>query len=264
MKSDSSSVATYYDAVTRWFLRIGMTQRAGAIHRAIVLPELPGVSPDDTVHHLLMQVIAAHPLPRAVADLGCGVGASMRFVVQHVENVVQVSGITISAHQASLAVPALVAVASYEQLPYPAASLDVVWAIESFAHSMHPAQFFAEVARVLRPGGCCVICDDMLDVAHTSRMLDAFQRGWMVPNIAPLALHCQRATAVGLQLVLQRDLTPGMHIHALPTWLASALVSLLPWLEQSMLWRSMVGSMALQQCYKNGIMRYQFVVFQKQ
>lgn len=242
---------------------MGMTRRAGAIHRAIVLPELYQGSPDDTVHHLLMRVITDRPDVHAVADLGCGVGATMRYVLRQSASNMHVTGITISPVQAQVADDVTVAVASFEALPFAHETLDVVWAIESFAHSTQPEQFFTEVARVLASGGLCVVCDDMRVHATQSTMLAAFQRGWIVPNIDSLDVHCRRAAAAGLQLVSQIDLTAGMRIHALPSWLATLCVRLFPIEAQPMFVRSVLGSMALQQCYAAGIMQYQFVVFQK-
>ena len=57
MKSESSAVTAYYDAATRWFLRFGQTRRAGAIHRAVVLPDYAQLAPDDTVHALIVREI---------------------------------------------------------------------------------------------------------------------------------------------------------------------------------------------------------------
>jgi len=260
-------VAQYYDRLTKWFLRTGLTKRTGAIHRVVRLPPHIDIETTygDAVHALLVRELNALPALDAVADLGCGVGASMRAVAAAVATSTHVSGITISAIQAAHVPVGSVLVASFDALPYADASLNAVWAIESFAHARNPAYFFVEAARVLRPGGRCIICDDMRVSAHMSPYIHAFQQGWMVPNIATVEQHQHHAQGAGLVLCKRIDLTAGLTIRALPDWLAKWIVQLvLPRVSLSLFLRSMIGSMALQQCYQQQIMRYEFLVFEKQ
>jgi len=68
-----------------------------------------------------------------------------------------------------------------------------------------------------------------------------------------------------LVLCKRIDLTAGLTIRALPDWLAKWIVQhVLPRVSLSLFLRSMIGSMALQQCYQQQIMRYEFLVFEKQ
>lgn len=259
-------VAQYYDRLTKWFLRTGLTKRTGAIHRVVRLPAHTDIetTDGDAVHALLVRELNALPALDAVADLGCGVGASMRAVAKAVAASTHVSGITISAIQAAHVPVGSVLVASFDALPYADTSLNAVWAIESFAHARNPAQFFAEVARVLRPGGRCIICDDMRVSAQISPFVQAFQQGWMVPNIATVEQHQYHAHAAGMVLCNRIDLTAGLTIRALPGRLATWIVQqVLPRVSSSLFLRSMIGSMALQQCYQQQVMRYEFLVFEK-
>jgi len=259
-------VAHYYDRLTKLFLRAGLTKRTGAIHRVVRLPAQFDIeiADGDAVHALLVRELHALPTLDAVADLGCGVGASMRAVVAAVAPSTHVSGITISAFQAAQVSVGSVLVASFDELPYADASLDAVWAIESFAHARNPRQFFAEVARVLRPGGRCIICDDMRVSERTSPFIQAFQQGWMVPNIATVVHHQHHALDAGLTLCNRIDLSAGLRIRALPSWIASWIVDhALPRVWSSLFLRSMIGSMALQQCYQQQVMCYEFIVFEK-
>ncbi|MFM7677208.1 MAG: class I SAM-dependent methyltransferase, partial [Roseiflexaceae bacterium] len=242
-------------------------KRTGAIHRVVRLPAHIDIENHDadTVHAVLVRELHALPVLDAVADLGCGVGASMRAVVAAVAPTTHVSGITISAIQATHVPVGSVLVASFEALPYADASLNAVWAIESFAHAQNPALFFTEVARVLRPGGRCIICDDMRLFEHASPFIDAFQQGWMVPNIATVEQHQHHAHGAGLAVCNRIDLSAGLTIRALPSWVATWIVQrVLPLVVSSLFLRSMIGSMALQQCYQQQIMRYEFIVFEKQ
>ena len=264
--SHTVDVAHYYDRLTSLFQRAGFTKRTGAIHRVVkplVDLHLDGAT-QDTIHALVIRELSALPACDAVADLGCGVGASMQAVVMALTPSTHVSGITISPVQATTVQFGSVFVASFDALPYADASLAAVWAIESFAHCHNPARFFAEVARVLRPGGLCMICDDMLAPNHVSPFIAAFQNGWMVPNIATCDTHQQQATLAGLRLSKRIDLSDGLTIRALPDMLAQWIVdAVLPRVRTHLFLRSMIGSMALQQCYKHRAMRYEFVVFEK-
>lgn len=264
--SHTIDVAHYYDRLTALFQRAGFTKRTGAIHRVVKPPadlHLDGAT-QDTIHALVIRELSALPACDAVADLGCGVGASMHAVATGLTPSTHVSGITISPVQATYVQSGSVFVASFDALPYADASLAAVWAIESFAHCHNPAHFFAEVARVLRPGGLCIICDDMLAPNHVSPFIAAFQNGWMVPNIVTRDIHQQRANLAGLRLSTHIDLSDGLTIRALPDMLAQWIVdAVLPRVHTHLFLRSMIGSMALQQCYKHRAMRYEFVVFEK-
>ena len=262
--SKTNDVPAYYDRLTQLFLRFGITKRAGAIHRAVRLSEFPDISPDDTVHVLIADTLRQLPQCATVADLGCGVGASMVAVSRLLGDAVQCSGITISHAQAEVIRSHPVTVASYDNLPYADASLDAVWAIESFAHSHNPSRFFAEVARVLRPHGICIICDDMRTSTDDSVFVDVFKYGWMVPNVNTSMHHATHAHAHGLVLRTIRDLTPGVTIYALPTGVAQLFFAYLhKKLPRQMVVRSMLGSWALQQCYAAQQMAYQFIIFEK-
>ncbi len=263
--SNTNEVSSYYDKLTQVFLRYGQTKNAGAIHRAVRLPEYAHIRPEDTVHILIANELQRLASLTCVADLGCGVGASIHAVKRLLPASVQCSGITISHAQAALAKSLSVTVASYEELPYADAALDAVWAVESFAHSQRPERFFAEVTRVLRPGGLCIICDDMQTSTAPSLFVDAFSHGWMVPNIHPCEVHVERANSHNLRLRSRRDLTDGLTIFALPSVVAHRLLTLLHnKFADTMLIRSLLGSWALQQCYAERLMAYQFVVFEKQ
>lgn len=50
---------------------------------------------------------------------------------------------------------------NFEELPFEDASYDVVWSEDAFLHSSRRDKIFAEVARVLRPGGHFIFTDPM-------------------------------------------------------------------------------------------------------
>jgi hypothetical protein len=98
----------------------------------------------------------------------------------------------------------------------------------------------------------------------SSPMMRLFQYGWFAPNLVSSETHQQYAAIAGFRLRMVRDLTQGIHIRALPWWLAQFIGWCRSMWQGSTLLRSMVGSMALQQCLAAGSIRYKMMVFEKQ
>ncbi len=260
------AVINYYQRTTRWFLRFGLTRKTGSIHRALLLPGVAVGSPTDAIHVLIENQLCHLPAKSVVVDLGCGVGSALAFMRGTHPEWGLVWGITLSGVQADIASKNghLVVQGSFHNLPVKPASADAAWAIESFIHSDQPQQFFDEIGRYLRPGGILIICDDMAQNDVPSAMKYLFQHGWLAPNLVSISrLRCFAETA-GFRTLVQRDLTHGITLRVLPPWFAHLIGWCRPVWDWSMLLRSMVGSMALQQCLAVGSMCYTMMVFEKQ
>jgi tocopherol O-methyltransferase len=100
---------------------------------------------------------------QAVCDVGCGYGAPAAWLAEAHE--VSVTGFTLSAAQGARAgrwQPArgalTVRVADWLTNGLPDAVFDRAYAIESTEHMADLGRCFAEVSRVLRPGGRLVVC----------------------------------------------------------------------------------------------------------
>ncbi len=96
----------------------------------------------------------------AVADVGCGYGATARLLAA--ERGARVTGFTLSAAQAAAAPPAPgveLRVRSWLENDLPAASCDAAIAIESLSHMPDHDRVFAELGRVVRPGGRVALVD---------------------------------------------------------------------------------------------------------
>jgi SAM-dependent methyltransferase len=271
-----SSIRRYYDQNTRLFLAFGSAKKMTSIHRAVWAE---GARTLDDALNVTHQLILAEMNGPRVADLGCGVGASLFHLLPQMEQPAFGLGLTVSpvqaklAHNAAarlgLAGQALIAEGDFMAVPLENESLDTVYSVEAFCHALEPAAYFPEAARLLRPGGRLVIVDDFRAERQLSEAevawLAAYQAGWHVPGVCTPGQATDWAAAAGLRLRRNDDLTPLLRLRALPDGPARFLLRAgqgLP-LRHAIL-PSMLGSMALQQCLQDGIVEYHFLSFEKE
>jgi SAM-dependent methyltransferase len=284
-----AQVRDYYERNTRRFLAASDPRGAArAIHRAVWLP---GV---DNTHQALHTVNAliAHEVERRAAarglvkihllDLGCGVGGSLFYLVDHLPLAVEATGVTISPAQVALARQGASArglsdacrfvEADFHALPS-LPPTDAAFAVEAFAHADHPAQFFASASAALAPGGVLVLCDDFLTSAGRAaepesddgRRVADFRSGWGLPALTTARRAEALAAEAGFSLAASRDLTPSIHLNRPRDHLIAAAVALgRPFApERWAYWRSLVGGDALRTCLRRGLVAYRFLVFEK-
>lgn len=100
------------------------------------------------------------PAPGArVVDIGCGYGGTARRIAQ--TRYAEVTGLTLSVVQAAQAATqqgVTLLVRDWLDNGLATGSFDHAYAIESSEHMVEKPAFFAEAARVLKPGGRLVVC----------------------------------------------------------------------------------------------------------
>lgn len=106
-----------------------------------------------------------------ILDVGCGTGKPATQI--SAAHDVSVTGITISSHQVKVAQNNLKSGTQSEQvdfqlvdamkMPFPDASFDGAYAIESLIHMEDQSTALEQIARVLRPGSRLVIADVFMD-----------------------------------------------------------------------------------------------------
>ena len=105
-----------------------------------------------------------------VADVGCGYGATARLLAA--ERGATVTGLTLSAAQASACPPVPgveLLVRDWLDNDLPGAAFDAVISIEVLSHMPDKPRAFAEIARVVRPGGRVAIVDWLTREAPSER-----------------------------------------------------------------------------------------------
>ena len=274
-----AALGDYYDRLVRW---TGWARRFGyggghetlTVHRALADPRANGQPTVTRLHDVLL---ASLPVPPSghVLDAGCGLGGTMLDLATRTS--ATFTGLTLSARQASignraaaqadLAGRVALTVASYDSPPPGPFALAV--AIESLAHSPHPAASLAAIAARLAPGGVLAIADDMPHAAAKgTHDLKLLQAGWRLPRLLDAAQLAAALAANGLAVIADRDLTEEVRPRTLAqiarlSAVNRALHRLAPSAGLRTLLDSYQGGLALERLYRRSLMSYRLVVARK-
>ena len=216
----TAQVSRYYEQNTSSFLRFGKDAGSEAIHIAL-WPE--GVDTLEAAmngaHDLVVESIQGTTTPiTRVADLGCGVGSALLYLRHHMPEKVQLEGLTIGTLNATQLNAINDSQIRIQQGAFhQAASLlppcEFAFAIEAFAHSADPAQFFLEAGKLLVPGGRLVLIDDTCTSDTVpSKALDCYRANWLAPSVLPIATLDRYAAQAGLTRTETKNLTPRIHL----------------------------------------------------
>ena len=279
MPITTDSVRTYYDQNTNLFLKFGSAKKAQNIHRSLWMKDIKTLDEALNVSNALIQaeIETVANLNARIADLGCGVGASLFYIYPRLHEPAPALGLTLSPVQAKLAQKSaeqlgfenhiLFAEGDFTSVPL-ANNLDGVYSVEAVCHAVDPEKYFLETSRLLRRCGKLILVDDYQATRSLSqaesKWLKAYMDGWYVPGVRTVEQVIIWAKKYNLRLVRNDELTPYLHLRNIPDLLARTILfigNLLP-IKHAIL-PSMLGSMALQQCLHMKIVEYRFLVFEK-
>jgi len=278
MPATLNDVRTYYDRNTPLFLRFGSSPETQTIHRSLWL---------EGTHHLedALAVSNNFILNQArllrfrqsgiwVADLGCGVGATLFHVLAGLEGPARGVGLTLSEVQARFAESARKSIemsnvyfvqGDFHKVPMQE-PFSLIYSIEAFIHAHEPNQYLSEVSRLLTPKGRLILFDDFYTISngYAQGWLKAYKDGWYVPKMQTTDEVIASARGFGLTLLETRNFTPYLRLRALPDAFARFILWLGKKLPQNHpIVPSMLGSLALQQCLQAGWIEYRWMVFEK-
>jgi SAM-dependent methyltransferase len=274
-------VRKYYEHNTGRFLMWGKGERTFNLHGALWPPEVKSLA--EAMHYsdeLVAREIERCPYPvNRVLDLGCGVGGSIFYLARRLSRVRSFTGISLSPLQINSARQRIPEAhknrihfeeGCFLQLPADRFKADFSYSIEAFTHGPDPAAFFAVQADVLPPGGRLAIVDDCLsDEIRSSfrqmRLLDIYRRNWLLPGLRGLTALKSLAEKKGFCLIKNQNLTPYLRLGRPRDRAISLLVKCFgPLMARGTYLRSLLGGNARQKCYRQGLIYYRLLVFEKQ
>jgi tocopherol O-methyltransferase len=191
-------------------------------------PDSDGADRKSATDRLVRELVSFADVPAGakVLDVGCGIGGpALHLAGTHG---CTVRGVTLSADQAKRAnekarEAGLAGLASFVQQDamsntFPDESFDVVWAVEVLMHIPDRPKFFAEMFRLLRPGGRLAIAtwaqrDGELS-EDDAKLVDLILKHQVMPSFSSLEEHGRLARAAGYIDVTFADWTP----HVANSW----------------------------------------------
>jgi sarcosine/dimethylglycine N-methyltransferase len=185
-------------------------------------------SPDEPIasaSRRTVQEMAARLLPltpaSTVVDIGAGYGGAARYLASEhgcrvlCVNVSETQNARNRQHNADAGLSDRVQVlhASFEDLPLPDGSCDVVWSQDAILHSGDRQRVLAEVHRVLRPGGSFIFTDPMQSDSCPNGVLGPVLARLELSSLGSFAFYRAALGELGFQEVEIRDLTEHLVQH---------------------------------------------------
>ncbi|MCI5143929.1 MAG: methyltransferase domain-containing protein [Candidatus Electrothrix sp. AR3] len=212
-------IQTYYESCHKDYKRVWHLDRCMAMHMGFWNEETTRLRDALINENKVLAEQAAITSTDRVLDAGCGVGGSSIFLAQQYG--CHVTGITLSRVQVKQAQQYAAAhnvqerttffVADYIQVPYPEASFDVIWAIESVCHAENKKDFLQEAYRLLKKGGRLIIADGFqakhsLTQKETTLLKKSFS-GWGVDALEHNALFHDSLKELNFKNINEQDAT---------------------------------------------------------
>ena len=203
---DADSVARHYNELDQFYREVWGEH----VHHGYW--ETGRESPAQAVQKLIDVMLGKLTLPSQadVCDVGCGYGATSRYLAQKYGY--RVTGVTVSQSQWQYATEQRIEGGSprfllqnWLQNELDSESFDLVISIECFSHISDKQRFFDEIARVLKPGGQAAIAVWLANPAASSwavrHLLRPICEEGRLPGMASADECREMISQAGLELV---------------------------------------------------------------
>jgi tocopherol O-methyltransferase len=203
-----TAVAAHYDVLDRFYREIWGEH----VHHG--LWRTGRETPEEAARALTREVARRLDLAPGdrVVDVGCGYGATARLLAA--EHAATVTGLTLSSAQAAAAPPAPgveLLVRSWLRNGLPDGGFDAAVAIESLSHMTDRGRAFAELGRVVRPGGRLVVVDWLAGspVRRLERraLLEPICAEGRLPGLSTASAYARLLEDAGFDLTHAEDLS---------------------------------------------------------
>lgn len=152
----------------------------------------------------------------AVCDVGCGYGGTARLLARAYG--ARVTALTLSEKQLAYARARARPgdAVAYRQMDwlsndFPPGAFDALFAIECISHMADRRHFYAEAARVLKPGGrlaaCVWLSGGAVPAWQQCHLLASIVRDGRLAALEPMAAHCAWLAEAGFEVETVRDLS---------------------------------------------------------
>ncbi|MEM7185967.1 MAG: methyltransferase domain-containing protein [Bacteroidota bacterium] len=175
---------------------------------------------DSMLNEMNLQIYKRLNLPgrATVADLGCGMGGTMRYFLKQ-NPLLTMLGVTLSGFQVREGnrllkdTKGLILEENFEQTSIPSDSMDGSIAIESFCHSGHSVNALKEAYRILKPGGKFVMADAFLKKSPNQLCFgskycyEALCNGWSLDGLGVIDEVIDHLKGIGFRKVTVEDIS---------------------------------------------------------
>jgi cyclopropane fatty-acyl-phospholipid synthase-like methyltransferase len=162
-----NDIARYYDLSEVHYRKVWKLDKSHSLHYGYWDASVKNFHEALSNINKVLAEAAAIREGESILDAGCGIGGSSIWLAK--EKDCMVTGISLNANQINKAITlaktsgvaekVLFEKRDYTNTFYPAASFDVVWAIESVCYADDKNDFLSEAYRVLKPGGRLIVAD---------------------------------------------------------------------------------------------------------
>lgn len=157
----------------------------------------------------------------AVLDLGAGYGGSARRLAEEHGCLVTCLNISETQNQtnreknrrAGLERKIRVVHGSFDEVPEPDGSYDVVWSQDAILHARDRRRVLEEAFRVLKPGGELIFTDPMQADNVAEGVLQPVYDRLNLPDLGCMRFYREAAQALGFEVLDQIDLTQNLRTH---------------------------------------------------
>jgi len=174
-----------------------------------------------TVERIASQIDGFAGKDSKVLDIGAGFGGSARFLAKkygcHVTalNLSEIQNDRNRSMNKDQGLDDLIDVVdgSFEEIPFPDASFDVVWSQDAILHSGNREKVVREVGRVLKSGGSFVFTDPMQADDCPSGVLQPILDRIHLETLGSPGFYREAAGRCGMREIEFEDLTPHLSAH---------------------------------------------------